>query len=573
MADDKGRRSYVDEARAKYIKPIVLPPVTITSGDEDANVPWYPGKGVKIQPDQALPTDPGAAYAEKMDRELQYQQEHPQAKNFPDMPQGQPEQPTEPQGPDMGGGLVGYGGGGGGGATKETAEVEVERGTPLSPRYYALQSEADRSGKGAVDAQGQALQQGAQLGAMRGAINAAHDMAAAATIDRVIKEGEAYLAGRRAKLEQAEQAYQSAGIDPERSWKNKDSVAKILSVLGVALGAFPSGFSGGKIPNFALNMLNAEAERDVDAQRAELTKMGNAVGQAHNFYSIALRETGDKVQAKQLALAERKKAIASMADSAASQIAAGPEAKSKLLALQQKLYQEAADHQMKADLHEADKYKEKLKTTVGGGRGGAGGGVGMASGGEGGPDGSWTYPQVAAMVGIKPDQVRQAIGQATDDVNKTGAKPVLKLTSDINGWLDRNPNAPGFGPISGRYVPDEVYQFKASRGDKEAAAALEGRAKLAQLETMIGHKYFGSSRTEGEAASLAKMIKSGASPQQIRTQLRALSESSEADMRSALTQSPLPVQNIVLYGNPYGRKSQPKGGEKPAAPKIDFKKQ
>jgi hypothetical protein len=210
---------------------------------------------------------------------------------------------------------------------------------------------------------------------MAGAINANYHLAAEAEIDRVNREREAHLASRRAKLEQMENDYQATTVDPERSWKNKGAGAKILSAIGLAFGSFASGYSGGKVPNFALQMLNAEAERDVEAQKAELEKRGRAVNQAQNYYEMALRETGDKVQATQLALAERKKAIANMVESAGAQIASGPEAQAKVSELQKKLYQDAADHQMKADLHEADKYREKLKdVTGGGGAGGAGGG-------------------------------------------------------------------------------------------------------------------------------------------------------------------------------------------------------
>lgn len=66
--------------------------------------------------------------------------------------------------------------------------------------------------------------------------------------------------------------YMDDEIKPQRLFENKGAWSKILAGIGIALGGAAAGVTGG--PNQALEMINKEIERDVEAQKANLGKKG-----------------------------------------------------------------------------------------------------------------------------------------------------------------------------------------------------------------------------------------------------------------------------------------------------------
>lgn len=59
-------------------------------------------------------------------------------------------------------------------------------------------------------------------------------------------------------------------IDPNKYLGSKDTVGKVGTAIGLILGGIGSGLAGG--PNQALQFLNMQIDRDIDAQKAELGK-------------------------------------------------------------------------------------------------------------------------------------------------------------------------------------------------------------------------------------------------------------------------------------------------------------
>lgn len=79
-------------------------------------------------------------------------------------------------------------------------------------------------------------------------------------------------------------------IDPNRFWNNQSSGNRIMASVAVALGALGSAITGGK--NDALDVIQSQINRDIDAQKAEL-------GQRNNLLSFNLNRLGNLQAAEQ----------------------------------------------------------------------------------------------------------------------------------------------------------------------------------------------------------------------------------------------------------------------------------
>ena len=97
------------------------------------------------------------------------------------------------------------------------------------------------------------------------------------------------------------QQLQEFKIDPQRAFPNMFS--KVSAVLGVALGAYAQGLSGGKLPNTALQIVNGAIERDIAAQKAEFQKLRGLVDTRRNIYGMAMDKLGNERQATEVARA------------------------------------------------------------------------------------------------------------------------------------------------------------------------------------------------------------------------------------------------------------------------------
>ena len=220
----------------------------------------------------------------------------------------------------------------------------------------------------------------------------------------------------RGKVTQAEgvlndsiQQLQEFKIDPQRAYPNMFS--KVAAVLGVALGAYAQGLSGGKLPNTALQIVNGAIERDIEAQKAEFQKLRGLVDTRRNIYGMAMDKLGDERQATQVARA-------------AAYQAAG-------LSLDLKARQLGVDTNQNAQIMEGIKAKLRQREF----------------------NATMSLKAQAAQGAGKPTKLSKKLGEAITgfETNRADLQKLFRKSKQVNmakGILQRTP---GFGPLYQSY--------------------------------------------------------------------------------------------------------------------------
>lgn len=98
-------------------------------------------------------------------------------------------------------------------------------------------------------------------------------------------------------------------IDPNRFWNNQSSGNRIMASVAVALGAMGAAITGGK--NDALDIIQAQVNRDIEAQKAEL-------GQRNNLLSFNLNRLGNLQAAEQATRLQQMSVLQAQLQSAAA---------------------------------------------------------------------------------------------------------------------------------------------------------------------------------------------------------------------------------------------------------------
>lgn len=95
-------------------------------------------------------------------------------------------------------------------------------------------------------------------------------------------------------LQQKMDDYANMSIDPNKAnvFVNGSTGQKIGAGIALALGGIGSGLSGQ--PNLALQVINTAIDRDIDAQKNNIQKAGNAVTMQSNVYHDMLQTFGDE---------------------------------------------------------------------------------------------------------------------------------------------------------------------------------------------------------------------------------------------------------------------------------------
>lgn len=126
--------------------------------------------------------------------------------------------------------------------------------------------------------------------------------------------------------------YKAGHIDPNHVWSSKSVPSKISTIIGILASGFGSGLSGQE--NLALKTLNSEIDRDIEAQKTNLSAKGNILS-ALSSQMGNLRSGTEMLKSIKLGIAaeEMKKAAALSKD---------PIAKAKLLEESGKLHAAAA---------------------------------------------------------------------------------------------------------------------------------------------------------------------------------------------------------------------------------------
>ena len=102
-------------------------------------------------------------------------------------------------------------------------------------------------------------------------------------------------------------------INPDAYYQNQNTFQKILSAIAIGLGGFVQGYSGGRIPNTALQIINSAIERDIEAQKANLANKRAAIGERRNLLAMARERFADEKQAEDWVRATLQQQVAAQA--------------------------------------------------------------------------------------------------------------------------------------------------------------------------------------------------------------------------------------------------------------------
>lgn len=126
-------------------------------------------------------------------------------------------------------------------------------------------------------------------------------------------------------------------IDTHRVWSSMDGGQRVLAGIALALGAVGAAGNGGR--NMAVETIDKAIDRDIDAQKAELSatlqKRGQAVNQKQNLLGMMREKFGDEIQLEAAARATLWKNVAATIESLGPKYQSMPEG-AKLSLLQAK---------------------------------------------------------------------------------------------------------------------------------------------------------------------------------------------------------------------------------------------
>lgn len=156
--------------------------------------------------------------------------------------------------------------------------------------------------------------------AVQRAAKAAQDKQDAIDAENILREKE-----RNQQLANMEQSYREMAdenfkepIDSERSWNRKSTGEKIMAGIGIFLGTLGSAIT--KQPNIAWEMLQKQADRDIEAQKANKALMGNRIAAEGSLIDMARQrfssEAAVDAAARATAYARIQGEIARFAESA-----------------------------------------------------------------------------------------------------------------------------------------------------------------------------------------------------------------------------------------------------------------
>lgn len=151
-------------------------------------------------------------------------------------------------------------------------------------------------------------------------------------------------ASQQQKFDRLTQQYADTQIDPGRYWANRGGSEKVLAAIGLALGSFsPDGI------NRSVAIINNAIDRDIDAQKANLSKKGAAVQQQGQLLGIMRENFGDDASALSATRAS-KLLYAENQVKALLARAKGPEQQAQLQQMVGQLEQQRGVEQQKADM-------------------------------------------------------------------------------------------------------------------------------------------------------------------------------------------------------------------------------
>lgn len=129
--------------------------------------------------------------------------------------------------------------------------------------------------------------------------------------ERIRKAQEARLAEAKAEQEKLAKEVEEIGntkIDPDQWWESKSTGTRIGLALAAGAGAVGAALAGG--PNTALQIIDGQIKRDIDAQKANLANRKSTVKDKNNLYGRMLERFGNEHQAELAAMAAYQQQVA-----------------------------------------------------------------------------------------------------------------------------------------------------------------------------------------------------------------------------------------------------------------------
>ena len=98
-------------------------------------------------------------------------------------------------------------------------------------------------------------------------------------------------------------------IDPSQYWSKGSGFGQALSLLSVAIGGFAKGYSGGRLENTGLKMLDQAIDRDIAAQRDNLTTKRGLLAESQSVFAMARQKFGDDQAAAEFTKARQNETL------------------------------------------------------------------------------------------------------------------------------------------------------------------------------------------------------------------------------------------------------------------------
>lgn len=182
--------------------------------------------------------------------------------------------------------------GAGGGPAKSSRQLAMESLGMAGPEYeqadyetrQATQDLQTEQQKGAIRAQ----LAGQQLADMQAA-QAQRAADYAVRMQGEQKEREGREAKAFGEIDSITTDLATSRVDPDHIWKEKGTGAQIVAALGVAMGAFGAALA--HTPNYAMEIVQRQIDRDIDAQKENIATKGRVLGAKQGAFQM-LRQRG-----------------------------------------------------------------------------------------------------------------------------------------------------------------------------------------------------------------------------------------------------------------------------------------
>ena len=168
-----------------------------------------------------------------------------------------------------------------------TQQSTTTSGIALTPEYKAAHKAVVATGEAATAAQADAVKAAADYEKVKTEAAAKFEQDRIAAENKRIAEQKQARDAAQAQVKNAMDESEKFVIDPNRAWNNKSTGQKVATVISLMLGGFASGLRGG--PNIGQQMLDAEIDRDIEAQKTAFDKSKNRVTNAQTLYGIAAK--------------------------------------------------------------------------------------------------------------------------------------------------------------------------------------------------------------------------------------------------------------------------------------------